>query len=136
MSKIIIPLFIVLISLNSIAQNEVRKNEETGNKITQNNQEIAVYKLFPTENLWIFIKLNTRNGKMWLVQYDIQGNNRFESSLNLLPLITKEKELNGRFTLYKTRNFYTFILLDQIGGNTWQVQWSIEPESRVVLPIE
>lgn len=30
----------------------------------------------------------------------------------------------------------TFILLDQINGRTWQVQWSLEPEKRIVIPIE
>ena len=35
-----------------------------------------VYKLFPTQNLWTFIKLDTRSGKMWQVQYDVKENNR------------------------------------------------------------
>ena len=97
---------------------------------------IPVYKLFPTENVWTFIKLNTRNGKMWQVQYDIEGDNRFETYLNIIPLAFKDKEVNGRFTLQATQNVYTFILLDQIDGKMWQVQWSIEPENRFVIPIE
>ena len=32
-------------------------------------QENVVYKIFPTTNMWNFIKLDTRNGKMWQVQY-------------------------------------------------------------------
>jgi hypothetical protein len=86
--------------------------------------------------MWTFIKLDTRNGKIWQVQYDVQDNNRFETYLSSLPLVSKDKEVNGRFTLYPTQNVFTFILLDQLDGRTWQVQWSIEPESRFIVPIK
>lgn len=35
----------------------------------------------------------------------------------------------GRFTLYPTQNVFTFILLDQIDGRMWQVQWSTKAEN-------
>lgn len=136
MTKIITSLIIVFASLTSFAQNQVVENESTPNNITQKCHEIAVYKLFPTQNMWTFIKLNTRNGKMWQVQFDVQGDNRLETFLNMVPLVTKEKEVNGRFTLYPTENIYTFILLDQIDGKTWQAQWSVEIQKRGVIPIE
>jgi hypothetical protein len=69
-------------------------------------------------------------------KFSIKGDNRFELFLNYEPLVSTEKEVNGRFTLYSTQNIYTFILLDQIEGKMWQVQWSIEPEGRVIFPIE
>ena len=113
------------------------KNDSTiiENISIQKNDNV-IYRLFPTENIWTFIKLNTRNGKMWQVQFTLEGDNRFETYLNILPFISKEKEENGRFTLYSTQNIYTFILLDQIDGKVWQVQWSIEPENRRIIPIE
>jgi hypothetical protein len=49
--------------------------------------------------------------------------------------VGKDEELNERFTLYPTQNMYNFILLDQIDGKTWQVQWSTDPELRGVVPI-
>lgn len=33
----------------------------------------AVYRLFKTQNTWTFIKLNTRTGQMWQMQFDVQG---------------------------------------------------------------
>jgi hypothetical protein len=66
--------------------------------------DVATYRLFPTQNMWTFIKLNTRNGQMWQVQYDVQEDNRGVTYLNLLPLVPKEKEVDGRFTLYSTEN--------------------------------
>ena len=59
-----------------------------------------------------------------------------ELSLNSLPLVSVEKEVNGRFTLYPTENIYNFLLLDQIDGYVYQVQWSMEAKNRGVIPID
>lgn len=132
MKKVILFSFIVLTTIISSAQTQE-------SAIIEKNQKSLLtvkYRLYPTQNMWTFIKLNTRNGKMWQIQFDVEENNRFETYLNILPLIEKEKEVNDRFTLYPTKNMWTFILLDQYNGKTWQVQWSIEPENRGIVPIE
>ena len=94
------------------------------------------FRLYPTDNISIFIKLNTSNGQMTQVQYSMEDSKRIEVILSSTSLVKKGDEVNGRFTLYPTKNIWTFILLDQIGGNTWQVQWSVNPEQRRILPIE
>ena len=94
------------------------------------------FRLYPTDNISIFIKLNTSNGQMTQVQYSMEDSKRIEVVLSATSLVKKEDEVKGRFTLYPTKNIWTFILLDQIGGKTWQVQWSVNPEQRRVLPIE
>lgn len=94
------------------------------------------FKLFPTQNIWTFIKLDTQTGQMWQVQYSVtDGDGRFEYDLNPNPLITAGEKVNGRFELYPTQNIYNFILLDRIDGKTWQVQWSFDEEHRAVVPI-
>lgn len=97
--------------------------------------EQDIYQLYPTSNMWTFIKLNTRNGKLWQVQYDVRGDNRFEVVLSNIVLADDTTSPAGRFVLYETQNMYNFILLDQITGKTWQVQWSIEEENRAIIPI-
>lgn len=72
---------------------------------------------------------------MWQVQYSLEDNNR-EDPLNLTSLVSKEDEKIGRFFLYPTQNFYNFILLDQLDGRVWQVQWSIEESKRLVIRIK
>ncbi|MBK7787252.1 MAG: hypothetical protein IPJ54_01455 [Saprospiraceae bacterium] len=85
--------------------------------------------------MYTFIKLDTRNGKMWQVQWSTKGSEyRFETVLLEAPLINNEEEKIGRFFLYPTTNIYNFILLDQIDGRTWQVQWGKE-EQRAVIRI-
>jgi hypothetical protein len=95
----------------------------------------APYRLFKTNNMWTFIKLDTATGKMWQMQFDVQGDNRGSIVLNLQDLANGKENIPGRFTLYPTSNIFTFILVDQIDGRTWQVQWSMDKDKRVVIPI-
>jgi len=93
----------------------------------------VTYRLFSTRNMYTFIKLDTRNGKMWQVQWSNKGKEyRFESTLSDNSQVNKDEEKNGRFFLYPTTNIYTFILLDQVDGRTWQVQWGKEDERLVI----
>jgi hypothetical protein len=135
MRKLIVPVLGILLIFSINAKANSSEIERITNDSTKKIQN-AVYVLYPTQNMWTFLKLNTRNGRIWQIQFDVQGNNRFETYLNILPLVRKEKEVNGRFALYPTENIYSFILLDQIDGKTWQVQWSTEPKNRIVVPIE
>ena len=52
-----------------------------------------------------------------------------------LSLVSPDEEINGRFTLYPTQNMYNFILLDQVNGKTYKVQWHNEEEKRFIRPI-
>ncbi|MBS1491036.1 MAG: hypothetical protein JSS93_10950 [Bacteroidetes bacterium] len=132
---IIFFLSINLTSFSQFRQSNVQAVESP--KINHVTTPSAVtYRLFPTQNMWTFIKLNTRNGQMWQVQFDVQGDNRHEVYLNLISLVTLDNESNDRFTLYPTQNMYNFILLDQQDGKVWQVQWSTETKNRIIVPIE
>ena len=82
--------------------------------------------------MYTFIKLNTSNGQMWQVQWGTESKYRFENVLSDISLVNKDEEKKGRFFLYPTTNIYNFILLDQIDGRTWQVQWGKEDERTVI----
>jgi len=110
--------------------------QSTSNTPIQNisTDSTVVYRLFATRNMYTFIKLNTRNGQMWQVQWGTESKYRFENTLSDISRVNKDEEKNGRFFLYPTTNMYNFILLDQIDGRSWQVQWGKEAE-RMVIPI-
>lgn len=96
------------------------------------------YQLFKTQNMWTFLKLDTMTGQIWQVQYSVEGDRyRFETALDTSPRISEyfDDPICGRFTLYPTDNMYNFILLDQIDGRCWQVQWSTESSNRGVMRI-
>lgn len=149
MKKLI--LFLAAICIGTAAMAQSVAKDSTATQWTQKDtltlgylQRIAqhtapCYKLYPTENMWTFLELETFSGRIWQVQYSIKGPDyRFKTALNensMLPLFDTEGAFAGRFELYKTQNMYNFILLDTATGGTWQVQWSTEPKDRAVLRI-
>jgi hypothetical protein len=121
-------------SLITIQPDSVKKIQQIEKKAEIQPIDVPIYKLFPTQNYWTFIKLDTRNGKMWQVHFTI-SNEGYEGELVLNPnslVWTEEEQINGRFTLYSTNNIYNFILLDQINGKTYQVQWNNDKDKRFV----
>lgn len=100
------------------------------------------YIIYPTDNLWTFIELDTEFGWLYQVQYSLKGDDyRFKVPISYEDLRVGSRYhaddvISGRFELYKTQNMYNFILLDKIDGRTWQVQWSMEKENRFVRKID
>lgn len=126
---------ILLILFSAGLTNCVNANPPKKEQSKEEQTKFFPFKLYPTDNMWTFIKLDTRNGKMWQVQFSVKGDDyRFEIPLNTIALATDS--VNGRFELYPTQNMFNFILLDKIEGATWQVQWSTEPENQAVIPIK
>ncbi len=118
------------------SQAQTKQDSTSTTKQIEKQAESPIYQLFPTENYWTFIKLDTRNGKMWQVHFTISADGyEGELLLNSESLVLTTEEVNGRFTLYPTKNTYNFILLDQMNGKTYQVQWNSEKEKRFVSRI-
>lgn len=76
----------------------------------------ATFRWFRTQNIFNFLELDTRNGRVWQVQWNSDVNNRIVSPINSTGLANESKP--GRFTLYPTSNIFTFMLLDQERGHT------------------
>ena len=128
MKTALITLFLLSVATFSFAQT----TSEVPVQIVSSDSAVT-YRLFSTRNMYTFIKLDTRNGKMWQVQWSNKEKEyRSESTLSDISQVNKDEEKNGRFFLYPTTNIYTFILLDQIDGRTWQVQWGKEDERLVI----
>lgn len=118
---LLIVLLLITVMLTSACSSSANTSEEN-------------YKLFPTQNYWTFLKLDTRNGLVKQVHFSVNDDNaRGEVVLNDIPLVDTSQEKCGRFTLYPTNNIYNFLLLDQITGKTWQIQWSFEEKNRGII---
>lgn len=136
MIKVFTPLYILLlISTSTKAQPDSMQHVINASAIAY-NQPDPNYKLYPTQNMWTFLKLDTRSGQIWQVQYNTKADARFETWLNFISLVNPEDEVAGRFELFPTQNMWNFILLDQIDGKVWQVQWSQDYENRQIMSIE
>lgn len=127
MKKAILTLVLLLgWAINSIAADPATVVASTST-VTNN------FVLYPTFNNYTFLKLDTRNGRIWQVQYAMDEN-EFEVVLNDKPMVYTEKA--GQFALYPTTNNWTFLLLDTLNGDVWHVQWSHDVSNRVIIPIK
>jgi len=104
--------------------------------IFRNQLREPAYELYPTQNTWNFLKLNTVTGAITIVQFSLESGKRFEYELDSTSrLYYSDEPICGRFKLVPTQNMYNFLLLDQIDGRVWQVQWSFEEKNRSVIRI-
>ena len=95
----------------------------------------ANYQLYPTRNRYTFLKLDTRTGEIWHVQWSTEDN-EMQYPLCDSPLYESDTtRVAGRFALYPTTNWYNFILLDQKEGTVWQIQWNTERNKRIITKI-
>lgn len=123
--KRIILLLVLLVCLGNL---NAQQNENVPQMATSSiyNKD-AKFLLFPTKNIYIFLKLDTSSGELWMVQYSTKGNQmevKFPSSD--YPLVLSTEKANGRFFLYPTQNMYNFLLIDQVDGRVWQAQWNTD----------
>ena len=126
--RLLITLACLLIGIASCAQTS-----SSSSKVGKQTEVLVPgYKLFPTTNMWIFLKLDTSKGLVRMVQYSMEDKNRMEVPINYLPMASGEDAIPGRFNLYPTQNMWTFIMLDEIDGRTWQVQWSTDGKEGIV----
>lgn len=129
-------IYILLALILSTSCSTTQERETPKATETSLEPQVSNYQLFETKNLWTFLRLDTRNGKITQVHFTLDSNGyRGEQVLSKKPLVTSDEEKAGRFTLYPTQNMYTFILLDKISGHTYQVQWALNEEERFVIPI-
>jgi hypothetical protein len=128
---------------DSIAEVKWQARMDSINHVNDSLKQLQVvdidrYKLYPTQNTWNFLELDTQTGRIWQVQYSVEGSRyRFKTSLNSWSLLEcSDLQISGRFELYPTQNMYNFILVDKISGKTWQVQWSTSSNGRGCWKIE
>lgn len=82
-----------------------------GTQLFAQETTVSRFKLIPTKNMWIFIKLDTGNGRTWLVQFGTSEDNRLETVLDDKPLVLDPVPPAGRFELYPTEIHLTSFFL-------------------------
>ena len=86
------------------------------------------FKLYPTENIYTFLKLDTATGKIDQLQWSLESDNEGSVTINSDDLSLGSG--CGTFELYPTKNMYQFILLDKVTGRQWHMQWGMEASKR------
>ena len=134
MKKLIL-LFAIVVNVTAAYANEpieMRLRPEQDVKVP--------YRVFDTKNIYTKIALDTITGRVFQVHFATKSD-QFSGILiiNDKSLLAENmKEQFGRFTLYETDNMYNFILVDQIDGRFWQVQWNFDKNKRFIqyLPLK
>lgn len=90
------------------------------------------YKLYPTENIYNFLKLDTYTGIVEQVQWSLENEKEITVNINNEKLSWGSSSL---FELYPTKNIYQFLLLDKSNGRTWHIQWGMESQKRWIRRI-
>jgi hypothetical protein len=129
MKKTALMIFLLTFSITFLGQTQT--NKTNGNV---QNGEPQNFQIYPTQVESIYIKLDTRNGKMWQLNIGIDDKNNSESPLNSEGLVSSDKEVKGRFILQNSI-FNFFILLDQIDGKVYKVYWALKEKNRKVVPV-
>ena len=79
MKKIVLPFMLlfllVMVGCTDNAPKPTSK-EEVREQLIQ-TYDIERFKLFSTQNMWTFIKLDTQTGQMWQVQYSVKGDEEY-----------------------------------------------------------
>ena len=104
----------------------------------ETNQSIRQrFKLYETENIYTFLQLDTKTGKIEQVQWSLDEDKEFSVSINDVDLSRFGSRYyeSGSFELYPTKNMYQFILLDKEDGRKWHVQWGMDRNKRWIKRI-
>ena len=128
------------IQVDSIQTEQLSKIDQRLQKI-EKATNLNYFTLYPTENIWTFLELDTVYGCVYQIQFSTKGSDyRFRENISYEDLrkgslFSTDVIIPGRFELFKTQNMYNFILLDHIDGRTWQVQWSMDRGDRGMFRI-
>lgn len=77
------------------------------------------FKFYQTQNVHNQLRLNVKSGEVYQIQDDGQKFLVHEGD-------TESVKIDERYELHKTKNMWTYILLDKCNGKLWQCQYSVD----------
>ena len=140
-------IILLFISFSTFSQGDADIYYQEEQAITSNvvGTDIERFKIYPTQNINFFLKLDTSRGLVWLLRKASDEAEKGEVKVQSKNLAFIQSEIEvwqkladlreepfdstkiaqvGRFKLYETQNIWNFLLLDVIDGDTWQLQWN------------
>lgn len=87
------------------------------------NKSNKVFELYPTEDDLVVLRLDTRQGFIWMIEGSTDSITNDQVLIQDHPLDFDNDPFIGRFELIPTQNIYNFMLIDKKRGNVYQVQF-------------
>lgn len=122
--------YIVVDSLFLKIDTLLMTNNELLNRLDINTSLKNRYKMYQTENIYTFLELDTKTGKVKQVQWSLESDNEGTWIINGNDLSFGEGYGSGSFELYPTKNLYQFLLIDKTDGRKWHIQWGMGDNKR------
>ena len=122
-------------AIDSILQVAIQEKLAFAKDMQDATRVLPRFKIYPTDNIYILLKLDTKRGKVWMVQYGMGSTRPAETPIKHYYIADDDEGWNGRFELYPTKNMYNFIMVDNSDGETYQVQWDTDPSYRIIRSI-
>lgn len=136
MKRIALIFFAFVLSAGAFAQSHSSVNDSLLTEISQRLDRIEYrmrsndrYRMYKTENIYNLLKLDTATGIIEQVQWSLNEEDEGSVFINSEPLSYISE--SGTFVLYPTQNMYQFILLNQVTGKTWHVQWGMDNRTKI-----
>ncbi|MBP1616039.1 MAG: hypothetical protein H6Q13_3487 [Bacteroidetes bacterium] len=143
MKKLILCVGLLITTLNGYAQTNYSSKSEKDSilsliptlleDINYKIRGLERYKLYPTENIYTLLQLDTKTGRIVQIQWSLNSNEELSVDINSNDLSFDTG--CGTFELYPTKNMYQFILLNKEVGTRWHVQWGFEKSNRWIRRI-
>ena len=127
--------YIVVDSLFFKIDTLLMTNNELLNRLDINTSLKNRYKMYQTENIYTFLELDTKTGKVKQVQWSLESDNEGTWIINGNDLSFGEGYGSGSFELYPTKNLYQFLLIDKTDGRKWHIQWGMGDNKRWIRRI-
>ena len=80
------------------------------------------FKLIKTENMWNFILLDEFAGRLWQVQFTVQGD-EYALSIPINPSYLSDTKVK-KFEVQPLASMYQFYLINDENGEMWKFQWT------------
>lgn len=93
------------------------------------------YKLYQTDNIYTFLRLDSKTGQIEQVQWSLNSSEEGTVTINDQDLTYGYGHGSNSFELYPTKNMYQFILLNKTDGKMWHVQWGMKSGERWIKRI-
>lgn len=127
MKKFCILVLILFCAGTSFAQTQNANDEKTSFYSQR-------YCVFHSADSNFLLKLDTRTGQIFPINMKFSAKVSIEKKCTYEPLVPENEYIDGRFAIYRTSDTHTFLLLDQITGNSWHYRYTYSNGEVVISP--
>ena len=130
MKRLFFLVMLALMTANIAAQEQIQFNA-----VNHETNSAIRYKIYPTFNMWTYLKLDTQTGRVTMLIFSTKDRSEEGEVYIGIPMevYAGNEAVNGRYELYPTTNMWTFLMIDQINGNTYHIQWSNKELTQNIL---